>query len=271
MAAIAGGLCRGQPVVFVCPMDPDVRSTGPSKCPKCGMKLVAGIPEVREYPVDLQLSPRAVRPGSAVDMRFRVAHGDTGAAVTKFEVIHEKLFHLFLISSDLEFFAHEHPEPQRDGSFTFRTSLPKPGEYRVLCDFYPAGGTPQMTAKTIVVPGAAPLPRLATDMAPKARENLTISLRTDPARPLAGNKTMLFFDLHPAEELEPYLGAWGHLLTASGDLVDLIHAHPAWEDGGPRIQFNVIFPRPGWHRIWVQFQRRGVVNTAAFTLEAGSL
>src|SRR6185369_14562645 len=30
-------------VEFVCPMDRDVRTLAPGKCPKCGMKLVAGL------------------------------------------------------------------------------------------------------------------------------------------------------------------------------------------------------------------------------------
>ena len=74
--------------------------------------------------------------------------------------------------------------------------------------------------------------------------NLGVSLVTEPARPLAGMKTMLFFRLEPADGLEPYLGAWGHMLAASEDLVDMIHDHPFLAEGGPQIQFNLIFPRP---------------------------
>ena len=55
---------------------------------------------------------------------------------------------------------------------------------------------------------------------------------------------MLFFTLEPSDGLEQYLGAWGHLLAASSDLIDMIHTHPAWEEGGPNVQFNLIFPRP---------------------------
>lgn len=268
VAALAAGACSAQPpVTFVCPMDPEVRAPGPSKCPKCGMKLVAGIPEPREYVVRLDLSPRVLRAGHPFDMRFRVADPDTGKPVTRFDTIHERLFHLFLVGADLEFFAHEHPEPQADGSFLYRATLPSAGEYRVLCDFYPAGGTPQMIAKSIMATGAAG--RVAA--LPNDAGNLRVSLATEPAQPLAGNRTLLFFTLEPADGLEPYLGAWGHLLAASADLVDVIHSHPAWEEGGRTIQFNLILPRPGRHRVWVQFQRLGVVNTAAFTLEAGSL
>jgi hypothetical protein len=273
LTTLVGGLCLGQdkPVSFVCPMDPDVRSNRQDRCPKCGMKLVAGLPDPDEYPVELKLSPRSPTPGGSVKMTFRVTDPKTGKPVNRFEIIHERLFHLFLISQDLEFFVHEHPESMPDGSFTFKASLPKPGEYRVLCDFYPTGGTPQMTAKTIVLPGKAGIPRLSEDRETKSARNLTVTLRSEPAHPLAGTKTMLFFELHPADGLEQYLGAWGHLLAASSDLIDLIHSHPAWETGGPNVQFNLIFPRPGMHRLWGQFQRNGIVNTVAFNLLVAGL
>jgi hypothetical protein len=274
ITTLLAGAIRAQeskPISFVCPMDPDVRSPKPERCPRCGMKLVAGIPDPLEYHVDLKLEPRAVKPRQPVKMAFRIYAPGSRKAVDKFEIIHERLFHLFLIGQDLRYFAHEHPEPRPDGSFTFSTTLPAGGAYRVLCDFYPSGSTPQMIAKTILLPGAGPRPDLTPDTATKIADNVRVSLVSEPQQPLAGQKTMLFFDLDPADGLEPYLGAWGHMLAASADLIDMLHAHPAWEEAGPRIQFNIIFPRPGPHRVWVQFQRRGVVNTAAFTLDVASL
>jgi len=61
------------------------------------------------------------------------------------------------------------------------------------------------------------------------------------------------------------------MLAASSDLVDMIHAHPFLADGGPQIQFNMIFPRAGVYRLWVQFQRKGVVGTAVFTVPVSEL
>ena len=74
----------------------------------------------------------------------------------------------------------------------------------------------------------------------------------------------MHFRVKPDDGLEKYLGAWGHMLVASSDLIDTIHEHPFIADGGPQIQFNVIFPRAKPYRVWVQFQRKGVVNTAHF-------
>ena len=80
----------------------------------------------------------------------------------------------------------------------------------------------------------------------------------------AAQKTLIYFRLSPGDGLEKYIGAWAHMLTASDDLIDLIHTHPFIADGGPDMQFNVYFPRERMYRVWVQFQRKGVVNTARF-------
>ncbi len=259
-----------QDIPFVCPMDPDVRSKVPARCPRCGMKLVAGIPDPREFRVDLELTPKAPKPGDRVRMVFRLMDPKTGKQA-KLQLIHEKLLHLFLVSGDLSYFAHEHPELQPDGSFIYRTTFPTSGEYRLLCDFYPENATPQMIARTLYLPGPVSATRLKADVAPQRGSNLGVSLRMEPAVPLAGTKTMLFFRLDPPDGLEAYLGAWGHMLCASGDLIDVVHTHPAWEDKGDTIQFNLIFPRPGLHKVWVQFQRLGVVNTVAFTVPVSSI
>lgn len=260
------------PLDYVCPMHPDVRSAGPGKCPRCGMILAVGVPDPVEFPMDLVLTPRMPQAHRPVELAFRVKDPKTGAHVTHFEVIHEKLFHMFIVSQDLKFFLHDHPKPEPDGTFRYQANLPQPGMYRVLGDYYPTGATPQLTAKTFFVPGGTlQAAHLEPDMATQHAANMDVELTTDPAVPLAGLKTMMFFRLKPADGLEPYLGAWSHMLAASDDLIDLIHTHPFVADGGPQMQFNIIFPRARAYRIWVQFQRKGVVNTAVFTVPVSEL
>ena len=257
-------------VGWVCPMDRDVRAKGPGKCPRCGMPLVAGIPEFSEFGMNLRTNPRAIKPGVSTAMTFEVLDPVTRKRVSDFEVVHEKLFHLFLVSQDLKFFAHQHPVFEPSGEFRFNWTFPQAGMYRVLTDYYPKGATPQLTVNTLFVGGAASASaapaKLVADLKPQKAENLTASLTMDPPEPVAGFKTLMFFDLAPGDGLEPYLGAWGHMLAASEDLVDMIHNHPFLADGGPRAQFNMIFPRPGIYRVWIQFQRKGVVNTVAFNV-----
>jgi hypothetical protein len=237
------------------------------------MALVANLPDRIEYPLKLAVRPSAPKPGQGLQLAFTVFDPRTDKRITDFQTMHEKLYHLFIVSQDLQYFRHDHPELGSDGRFHFRTVLPKPGMYRVLSDFYPTGGTPQLIVKTLMLPGAA-LTRgaaLAPDLTAKDAENLRVSLTMDPAQPIAGLKTKLFFHLEPAEGLELYLGSWSHMLAASDDLIDMIHDHPFIADGGPQLQFNVIFPRAHTYRVWVQFQRKGVVNSARFDIPVSEL
>jgi len=129
---------------------------------------------------------------------------------------------------------------------------------------------PQLAVSTLYVTGQAPSAKLVLATDPCKSANLTATLRTEPAELLAGLESRLTYSLDPAENLQPYLGAWGHMLAASSDLIDLLHVHPFLVKGGD-IQFNVIFPRPGLHRIWTQFQRSDVVNLVTFTVDVKAL
>jgi hypothetical protein len=251
-------------------MDADVRSDKPGKCPRCGMTLVLKIPERVEYPLEVSCTPQPLLPGQAAHLVFRVLDPDTGQTVQKFEIVHEKLMHLFIVSENLEYFAHEHPILQTDGTFQLAHALPLGGMYRLLADFYPAGGVPQLALSTIFVAGASPLIKLAPSMTPCAAANLTATLHTEPPELLAGLESRLTYSLNPSEDLGLYLGVWGHMLAASSDLIDMLHIHPFLVRGSD-IQFNIIFPRPGLYRIWTQFQRSGVVNTTVFTVPVKAL
>ena len=255
---------------WVCPMDLDVRSDKPGVCPRCGMKLVLKIPERVEYPLEVVCTPELALPERPLQLTLRVLHPDTNKIVSDFEIVHEKLMHLFLVSENLEYFAHEHPVPQSDGSFKIEFKLPYGGMYRLLADFYPEGSVPQLAVSTLFVVGRAPVAKLEPSLAPCKAANLTATLRTDPEELLAGLENRLTYSLNPAEDLQPYLGAWGHMLAVSGDLIDLLHIHPFLVSGGA-IQFNIIFPRPGLYRIWTQFQRSGIVNTTVFTVPVKAL
>jgi hypothetical protein len=271
--AVLAMVMSAQDVVYQCPMDPDVRSNKEGFCSRCGMKLKSGIPEPVEFPLDLKVAPRAPKPGVKAQLEFTVRDPQNDRQIEHFEIVHEKLFHMFVIGKDLQFFLHDHPVFGEDAKFRYDLAFPKPGLYRILADFYPEGATPQLITKTVIVPGEPkqPAPVLTRDYATKEAENMHVSLVTDPPQPIAGTKTMMFFHLEPADGIEKYIGAWGHMLAASDDLIDMIHTHPFIADGGPQMQFNVYFPREHTYRVWVQFQRKGVVNTARFDIPVQDL
>src|SRR5581483_3772429 len=108
-----------QPAVYVCPMHADVMTTQPGKCPKCGMTLKRmAAPVTDEFQVSIETTPKLIRPGQKVRLRFSIFNPKTGVQVKKFNILHDMPFHLFVVSQDFSHFDHIHPTEQPDGSFT---------------------------------------------------------------------------------------------------------------------------------------------------------
>ena len=101
----------------------------------------------------MEVLPRSPRTTQTTSLRLHVTNPKTNKRVESFEEIHEKQMHLFLISEDRRYFAHEHPISEPGGYFLFHTQLPLPGFYRILTDFYPTGGTPQLLTASVHVQG----------------------------------------------------------------------------------------------------------------------
>ena len=283
-----------QAALFYCPMHPDVTSPTPGACSRCGMTLVAGDPfDLREYLLDVAATPRAPRPGESVRLAFAVRHPSTRQPVDEFALVHEKPYHLFVISHDMEFYAHIHPERQGDGSYAVNLTLPKPGYYRLFSDFLPVGGAPQVISRVISTADyAGGLAGSQAHLTPdtilrKVADDVAVTLLLPASGLVAGRDETLRFELadavtgEPLRDIEPYLGAFGHTLVMSADTLQYIHAHPVEilpdvvpgaspARGGPELTFKAMLPKPGRYRLWTQIQRRGRVSTAQFTIEVAT-
>ena len=303
--AFTQGSAPEEETAWVCPMHGDYTADVAGTCPRCGMALVRAAPfDVRDYRLDFRTLPALVKPGQKTRLQFRIFHPGTGEPVKKFEVVHEKPYHLFVISQDMEYFQHIHPEEQPDGTWTIDVTLPKPGYYKVLSDFMPGGGAPQFLPRPIVTAGyRGDLEADGAHLVPDANltktvEDLTATVTLDPSTFVVGLYGHLNFHLtdtatgRPVTDLETYLGAFGHTLIMSEDMVDYVHSHPldilAQPDddggppvflippgadleklrGGPDVTFEGLMPKPGRYRAWTQFRRHNKIHTFAFTFEA---
>ena len=176
-----------QETAWVCPMHPDYTMDVAGKCPRCGMDLVRAAPfDVRDYHLDFRTVPAVVKAGQTAKLLFRIFHPGTGEAIKKFEIVHERQYHLFVISQDMEYFQHIHPEEQPDGTWTIDVTLPKAGYYKVLSDFMPSGGASQFIARPLVTAGytgdlAADSAHLVPDTVnTKTVDDITATLAYDP-------------------------------------------------------------------------------------------
>jgi len=279
---------------YRCPMHPEVVSGKPGKCSKCAMDLAAVDPmELVRFPTELVVSPARFSSGEKISLGFSVRNPITGETVTEFDVVHEKRFHLFIVSQDLEFFDHVHPRQAEDGSWKLEARLPRPGYYRLYSDFHPSGGTPQLIQKALVTADCrsdlfASLARLVPDTNPsRTVDGMRVTLKSDPASFLAGREATLTFALEdehtgaPLTDLRPYLAAWGHAFVLNEDGSESIHCHPtddvpagaaaATARNKPEISFRAFFPKPGPYRVWTQFLRKDEPSTFTFTIEVKRL
>lgn len=210
--------------------------------------------------------------GAATELAFRIA-GPDGAPVTAFDVSHDKRMHLILVRTDTAHYQHLHPVISPDGTWRTPVRLPAGGTYRAFADFVPTGGEATTLRVDLFAPGqfapAAPKPnRTAT-----APGGYQVTLAGDLAPGRASDVTLTVTrNGRPVTDLQPYLGAYGHLVALrTGDL-GYLHVHPEGAPGdgatapGPSITFHTEVPTAGTYRLFLDFQHEGTVRTAQFTV-----
>ncbi|WP_026212176.1 hypothetical protein [Longispora albida] len=236
-------------------------------------------PDPQSGPAGLAVSDQGYTlspgPAAAGEFAFRIL-GPDGQPVTRYEVAHDKRMHLIVARRDLSGFRHVHPELDASGVWRVPSPFGTPGEYRAFADFRPSGGPALTLGVDVPVAGAfSPVP-LPGPAASATVDGYTVSVdgTLEPGRTSQLTLTVTKAGA-PVTDLQPYLGAYGHLVALrQGDLAYL-HVHPDGVPGdgktqpGPAIRFFAEVPSAGTYRIYLDFQHGGVVRTAEFTLVAG--
>ena len=91
-----------------------------------------------------------------------------------------------------------------------------------------------------------------------------------PAQLTAGQEAQLTFRIthggQPVNDLEPYLGSYGHLVALHAPELAYSHVHPISADpANGAITFNTELSERGTYRLFLQFQTHGRVHTVALT------
>jgi hypothetical protein len=220
---------------------------------------------VAEGGLKLQLANADLDRGQSANLSFKVLQ-DNGKPVTDFEAEHDRRMHVIVVRRDGSGFQHVHPQMAPDGTWTTPLTLDQAGDYRVFADFV-VDGEARTLAGDLFVDGRVdhrPLPEPATTA--DAGGGYEVEL----AEPQPG---MLEFEVttdgRPVQ-VDPYLGANGHLVALrEGDLAYL-HVHPAEHGGAHGIAFETEFPSTGRYALYLQFKDEGKVRTAQFTRDERS-
>jgi hypothetical protein len=198
--------------------------------------------------------------------------------------------HLIVIRRDLSEIIHRHPPIGPGGRISQVIDFPAPGPYRVLVDAFPAvKGAPRnfQLHEDVHVGGAyhpKPLPRFSPTVAVDGYHvKLSAPRRLHAIEPAHLTATVTDPQGRPLR-FSPWYGALAHAIFFRAKSLDYFHTHVCGPDtpgctsifGGAKIvgrpagpgklNVGVLLPVAGTWRLFLQFQDKGKILTAPFTL-----
>jgi hypothetical protein len=229
--------------------------------------------------------------GGPERFEFRIL-GPDGAPVGSFDEEHERQLHLIVVRRDTQHYRHLHPVRGADGTWSAQVELPEGGVYRAYTDFN-VDGANHTLATDLFARGEFRPQSLPAPSSTATASGYDVALTS--SEPVAGEPAELAFRVsrggEPVDDLEPYLGALGHLVALrDGDLA-FLHVHPEEDHGGAEaedahdeastdeaedtheepsgdeIRFAAEFPTAGRYRLFLQFRDEGRVRTVDYTVE----
>ncbi|XOK61776.1 hypothetical protein ACJ7K1_01185 [Paenibacillus elgii] len=230
-------------------------------------------PKSAEVVTTFKLTPEKPQARSNTPLTIQITDKNN-KPVENFDITHEKKLHLIVVSKDLSFFNHIHPDYKGGGRFDITTQFPGGGDYKLIADFVPTGQGTMTQTQWISVQGDAPA---AAAIEPestlvKTVDGKEVTLAIDHL--MAGMDANLTFTIRdaaskqPVTNLQPYLGAVGHVVILSADAEQYLHVHPMEEKAsGPDAKFMTNFPKSGVYKLWGQFQHEGKVFTVPFVVK----
>ncbi len=206
-------------------------------------------------------------------LSFSIRDAD-GVALTEYTEEHEKDLHLIVVRADGSEFRHVHPEIDDAGTWSLPWTWAEAGTYRIFADFTPGDSESGITLTSTINVGGEFTPVPASDDVREATTgDYVVTLTGD--LPVGGSSTLALEVTKDGEEvttLEPYLGAFGHLVALrDGDLAYL-HVHPEGAEpepgqlSGPAVDFATEAPTAGRYLLYFDFKVDGKVHTAEFVL-----
>lgn len=212
-----------------------------------------------------------------VKLQFKVTNATSGELIKDFSINQEKIMHLIIVDENLDFFDHVHPE-LKDGIFSTTYEFPKTGKYRLYSDFMPKGMSEQYFAFQFKV--GDPLNTISknsdTLKFEDTVENIKASITLPKdfnAKKVGAGGSIIGFKLEDesggeVKNIEPYLGAFGHLVMIRQNSYEYIHVHPKQKNepyegqtAGPVVEFSPLSiyggVKPGIYKLFAQFKIDG--------------
>ncbi len=230
----------------------------------------------------LTLSTDRINAEAGHPVSLRLEARREGEAIRHFEYVHERPIHLLVASSDLGDFDHIHPEISAADVYDVTYVFPHGGTYRLWANFALPGEVPRVEQFDITVQGStASSQPLEVSRSKQTRGAFSVELVAPPFLASGSDVPMTLKLSGAKDQLQPYLGAWAHVILISADLQSFAHAHPLEDSSlaatanhthtalGPppdEVRFLTAFPKAGIYKLWAQFQLAGAVLTVPFVV-----
>lgn len=266
----------------------------PGSCPVCNMDLepvkAAVAANKAEYFTAFVATPSQLEAGKPGMLSFMPKMKGNESAPVPLDLVHEKKMHLILVSDDLSWFDHVHPEYQPNGAYDIKVlgkgekftqgrgqdemRFETGGKYWAFTDYKPLGALNQVNKTEIMVAGEPAKPVAYTQEKMTATvDGYTLSMEAGhhgggfttgsqqhiPVTIKQGGKAV-----DPAA-FENYLGEKAHLVLVELASKEFVHTHPMATGG--KLDIHTTFSKPGTYRGWLQFQTDGKIHTADFVLK----
>lgn len=260
--------------IFACPMHPEVTGKEGDICPKCGMKLEhndnAGTSG--SYAMKFTAIPATIEANKAVTLSFVPQLKGKENEQVALDVEHEKKIHLIVVSDDLSYFDHIHPEMNADGSYTVNHTFPAGGNYKLYADYKPSGANHTVDKIDVKVAGTPPVAKsFSGNKLSGTSDKYSFTLQP------TGGKFVTGVLMHingivkkdgkeiDANTLDNYLGAKAHMVLISNKEKEYLHVHPDIANG--KFDLHTTLESPGIYRGWVQFNADNKIHTIDFTID----
>lgn len=199
------------------------------------------------------------------------------------EDTHTQKIHVFIIDDSLEDYYHIHPVhmDERVGSYKFDWQPKLKHNYKIWAEFrlknrtideqvssdlFMVNKSDGVIDKSIVL--SQFVDEYNFDLITASKELQVASDNLVTIRVLSSNGL-------PFEQLEPYMGAFAHLVAFHENFVDLVHTHPLGEQpksdterGGHELKFHIKPSKQGFLKLFLQVKIKGKILTVPFGIFA---
>lgn len=186
------------------------------------------------------------------------------------ETIHEKKIHLIIVSEDLSFFSHIHPEYNK-GEYSIKFTFPFGGKFLLYAEYTPAGQQQRTDIFSVDVEGQPKIfERYDTSRTVAQMKDYKVVISTGQ-KTIINEEKMLPVSIIKkniplnADQLEDYLDAKIHAIMIHTKDKKFQHLHAVAINGELFLHAN--FTEQGFYRVWIQFKKDGELLTADFVIE----